>query len=47
VAGTNNSTDRIELREVDPQSGASTLVGVMPVAGITGFAIENPVVCSP
>ncbi len=47
VAGANNSTDRVELREVDPQSGASTLVGVMPVAGITGFAIENPVVCSP
>ncbi len=47
AAAVNYSAGRIELRELDTQSGASTLVGVMPVAGITGFAIENDVVCSP
>lgn len=47
VAGRNNSTQRVEVREVDTQSGTSTLVGVMPVDYITGFAIENEVVCTP
>lgn len=47
VAGYNNSAHRVELRAVDPQSGASTLVGVMPIDFVTGFAIGNEVVCSP
>jgi len=38
---------RSELREMDPQSGATTLIGVIPFDYVTGFAIENAVVCSP
>ena len=47
VAGRNNSTHRTELREIDPQSGTSTWVGVIPVDYVIGFAIENGVVCTP
>jgi hypothetical protein len=47
VAGYNNSAQRVELRTVDPQSGASALVGTMPIDFVSGFAIGNDVVCSP
>ena len=47
VAARNNSMGRSELREMDPQSGATTLIGVIPFDYVTGFAIENAVVCSP
>ena len=47
VAGYNNSAHRAELRTVDPQSGASALVGALPIDFVSGFAIANEVVCAP
>jgi hypothetical protein len=47
VAARNNLAQRSELRIVDIDTGASTLVGVIPVDYVTGFSIENEVVCSP
>ena len=47
LAARNNTAGRAELRSIDPLTGASTFVGVIPGDYITGFAIENGVVCSP